>query len=47
MNDIEYDLPQGPILDSLLFNKHLCHRFYYIEDEDVEYYADDTTIYIL
>ena len=38
-------VPQGSILGPLLFNIHLCHLFYFLEDLDIASYADDTTIY--
>ena len=43
--NIEYGVPQGSILGSLLFNTLLCDLFYFLEDLDIACYADDTTIY--
>ena len=43
--DIEYGVPQGSILDPLLFNIHLCDLFYFLDDLDIVSYADDTTLY--
>ena len=43
--DIEYGVPQGPILGPLLFNIHLCDLFYFLEGIDIASYADDTTLY--
>ena len=45
LKDIFYGDPQRSILDSLLFNIHLCDLFYYLEELDIGRYADDTTIY--
>ena len=44
-NNIEYRVLQGSILVPLLFNIHLCHLFYFLEDLDIASYADDRTIY--
>ena len=44
-NDIFYGVSQGSILGPLLFNIHLCHLFYFLEDSDIVSYVDDTTIY--
>ena len=41
--EIEYNIPQGSALGSLLFNIHLCDLFYFLEDLDIASYADDTT----
>ena len=43
--DIKYGVPQGSILGGLLSNIHPCHLLYFLEDLDIENYADDTTIY--
>ena len=43
--DIFYGVPQGSILDPLLFNIHLRDLFYFLEDLGIVSYADDTTIY--
>ena len=43
--DIFYAVPQGSILDSLLFNIYLYDLFYFLED--IASYADDTTIYMV
>ena len=45
--DIGYGVPQGSILNPLLFNIHLCDLFYFLKDLDLESYADDTTIYTI
>ena len=44
---IEVGVSQGSILGSLLFSMYLCDIFYFLEDEDITSYADDTTIYIV
>ena len=43
--NIEYDVSQGSIFGSLLFNIHLCDFFYFLEDVEIGSYADGTTIY--
>ena len=43
--NIKYGVPQGSILDPLLFIIHLCDLFYFLEDVDIASYADDKTIY--
>ena len=42
--DIEHDVPQGSILNALLFNIHLSDVFYFLEDLDIASYTDNTTI---
>ena len=42
--DIFYGVPEGSILNPLLFNIHLCDLFYFLEDLDIASYADDTTM---
>ena len=42
--NIEYGVPQGSFLGSLLFIIHLCDLFYFFKDLDIASYADDTTI---
>ena len=43
--DIIFGVPQGSIIDPLLFNIHLYNLFYFLEDFDIASYADDTTLY--
>ena len=43
--NIEYGVPQGSILGSLLFNIHLCALFYFLENLDIANCADDITLY--
>ena len=42
---ILYQIPQGSILDPLIFNIFLCNLFYFLEKVAVASYADDTTPY--
>ena len=43
--NIEYGVPQGSILGSLLFNINMIDLFYQCEENDIANYADDTTPY--
>ena len=45
--DTCYGVPQEYILGPLLFNKHLCDLFCFLEDVDIASYADDTTVYMV
>ena len=42
---IEYNIPQGLILGSILFHINWIDMFYECEDSDIENYANDTTLY--
>ena len=42
--EILYQIPQGPVLDPLIFNIFLCDLFYFLEEVAVASYADDTTL---
>ena len=42
---IEHGVPQGSILDRLLFNIDLIDLFYECEESNIASYADDTTPY--
>ena len=43
--DIYYGVLQGSILGPLLFNKHLCDLFYFLENTNIASYADDNILY--
>ena len=45
MEDILFDVPQGSILGSILFNLFLSDLFLGISDTDFSSYVDDNTIY--
>ena len=42
---IFYGVSQGSILRPLLFDIHLCDLFYFLENNDITSYADDSTLY--
>ena len=44
-SSIEYGVPQGSVLGSLLFNTDLTDLFYHCKDSNIANYADDTTPY--
>ena len=39
-------VPQGSILEQILFNIIICHLFFIKEDGDIVNYADDNTPYL-
>ena len=43
--NIEYGVPQGSILDPIIFNINTIDLFYKCEEHDIKKYADDTTPY--
>ena len=43
--DIQYGVPQGSILGSLLFNIFINDIFYFIKETKIANYADDNTTY--
>ena len=45
--EILFGVPQGSILEPLLFNIFLCDLFVIMENTDIASYADDNTSYTI
>ena len=43
--DLLFGVPQGSVLGLLLLKIYICNLFFFLEEENVTSYADDTTPY--